>query len=123
MADNSLHVRQHFTYRATFAWLTNAATPVPISLAGYDVTFEIVSRAGKLPPLFSVNSIEFDADNGGVDKEPDGETGVVRVVLTASQTGSLKRDVAYALFAVPVGDTEPVEYIASGPVVIEKLGE
>lgn len=118
----TLHIHQAMTYRATFEWLTNGATPVPISLAGYTVVFEIVSRAGKLPPIVMVDSNNFDVDNGGVEVEPYGEVGVVRVTLTAAQTGSLKRDAAYALYASPSSASEPVEYIASGPASLIKVG-
>lgn len=120
----TLHVHQAMTYRATFAWQTNTATPVPISLAAYRVTFEILGRAGKRPALVAADSAEaFTVENGGVEIEPGGETGVARVTLTAAQTATLKRDGVYVLFAQPSSGDEPVEYVASGPVDLILLGE
>lgn len=113
----TIHVHQGTTYRASFDWLANAATPTPIPLAGYVVTFLILARAGKLPALITV-----DSTTDQVVVEPGSVTGRVAVTLTASQTGNLKRDGAYEIRASPISVTEPVEYVVSGPMSLVKVG-
>lgn len=120
MAEDArtLHVHQGMTYRATFSWLTNGTTPVPISLAGYVVDFVILKRAGKLPPLLAVSSsVAFTALGGGIEVQPGGAVGTLRITLTALQTGALKRSAFYNLSVRP-GAIEPVEYVASGPLTL-----
>lgn len=120
MAHNprALHIRQGTTYRVTFTWTTGTATPTPVSLSGYTVTFRLLRRAGTLPPLLTLSST-----GSQVVVEPGGAVGKVAVTLTAEQTGALSRDCVYILTANPSGQTEPQEYVASGPVDLIKMGE
>lgn len=118
----TLHVHQAMTYRATFSWLTNTATPSAISLDGFTVTFRVLSRPGKEPPLLTATSESFSTEEGGVEVHPGGQVGVARVTLTAAQTAALRRSGAYVISAAPTDAVEPVEYVASGPLEVILLG-
>lgn len=117
MADEdarTLHVRQGFTYRVTFTWTDESGAA--ISLADYDATFRVLSKVGVLPAILTVVS------PASIVVEPDGETGQLAVTLTASQTAALPKRGAYALGVSPSGDAEPIEYVASGPIVSTQVG-
>lgn len=99
--------------------MVNGATPTPVPLGGYVVTFEVLARPGAATSLITV-----DSTSSQVEVQPGGVTGRTRVTLSAAQTGGLKRDCVYSLHAsLTSTPTEPVEYVASGPVDLLRVGE
>lgn len=113
--ERTLHIRQGYTYRVSFDWQTNNGTP--ISLTGYTIWIRILDQSGHLPAL-----IELDSTGDQIVKHPGGVTGRAQVTLTAAQTAALRRSGVYAVGASLTGSDEPVEYVASGPFALIKMG-
>lgn len=117
--ETDVDVVQGQTFSMQVTWADESVDPpAPISLNGYRAHMQVRSRAGSSgAPLLDLTS---DGDDASLHIEPNGQTGVVVVRISASDTAKLTKNCAYDLFVVNTADPTEATRLIFGKVTVSK---
>ena len=109
--ETDIEVVQGATFTMAVTWTDNATPPNPNSLAGYRAHMQVRRRAASTgTPLLDLAST---GSSPSLTLEPNGQTGVVVVRMSALDTATLRKDSYYDLFLVEVADpTNAIRLVA-----------
>lgn len=121
MADTptDIEIVQGATFNMQVTWADSSTDPpTPISLSDYYAHMQIRSKPGATgTPLINLSST---GTTPALTIEPDGQTGVVRVRISAQDTATLTKNCAYDLFVIKTNDPTEATRLVYGAITLSK---